>query len=750
MAIQDFGSFLPSDSVPGGTGGGNLSTTTTDLVNTIVNDAGTNAALNLATLPAPGTNKAGLLSPVEKKKIAEEHGIYKVADDAAKTTLGTGWGAIQEGNLAYQLDSNVLYQWDGAQFVKLDIGFERHVNAFCEGCDPTGGTVSNAKFIAAFTKAKTEGVPLYFPAGTYDLTGITTQDVTGEVEVFGEGLLSTKIIGTGELFRLKDASSFRATGIHFDGFDVVAKTEANAVYKSIDIAFCKFSNITHAALGGQVNFIIKSWENLKFCHNDCQDFGAPGTTDSTCVVAMQGSDPAFANFSYSNIITNNYLKGIGSATQDGFVAGFYIATHEESKDSFSLVAQNTIRELTNNSLSSLNGIIILGSRANITGNNIDRLIPTNAATVDCEGIYVKTRHGVISNNILTNAGGREACIAIKGMDRDEPYTTGQSPRSHDIMVANNQIYQDAAVTTGYRTIGIYTTVSGCVFRGNHIEGTQRGIAVSNGFATANGNINTEISNNTMRKLFCHEGAGGAVYGIDISNPQDVRAYGNKIYEADASAGALAYGFNVTNQGGQTAKKLQLENNHVEGLVAGNTRAFAFSIVGTMEELDMRHNYADGAAFAMICNGDANISLIRGVGNESGPNIVNATLGFEGFYFPTTVPKDTGGYWIQYRNIIEGLGRFKRSTNNLAAQSGEEIIIVATHNINLPAAPADGTRVIFVPATGDWSTNGGDITPGAGDTINGSATLSGSGVVLQNTNVATVVYDAANTNWLVFG
>ncbi len=93
----------------------------------------------------------------------------------------------------------------------------------------------------------------------------------------------------------------------------------------------------------------------------------------------------------------------------------------------------------------------------------------------------------------------------------------------------------------------------------------------------------------------------------------------------------------------------------------------------------------------------------------------------------------------------GISDWVRSTPGMTAEAGDRIVIQDGHTINLPAAPADLAEVLFLPGNTppDWSTLTGSFSPDAAHTIG-----AGQVNVPGDSEVVRLVYDLANTNWVV--
>lgn len=169
----------------------------------------------------------------------------------------------------------------------------------------------------------------------------------------------------------------------------------------------------------------------------------------------------------------------------------------------SIVSENYINNIIGKGTES-HGILIAGSRAIVDKNIIEKIDTRKPTNTGCEGIYLKCHHGVISDNILHDAGKTEGAIIVKGVTQHD---TGKDPYGYGNRITGNRINysENYLKATDYKAAAITISCSDTSVTNNHIENAAWGI-ISGTRSTSNISIgHNQIYNARVGgiKLYIH-------------------------------------------------------------------------------------------------------------------------------------------------------------------------------------------------------------------------------------------------------
>ena len=307
----------------------------------------------------------------------------------------TATGATTKGArlTSSELDGNFLHLLDrGAVSVK-DFG-----------AVGDGVTNDNAAVADAMADAMTAGQALYFPNGTYLLTGWTQFAVTSDLTLFAH--FDATLKGTSSL-RLLDPQNgrIRLSGLKFDTWEYVVQTGADTTYTTptIHVQRCWFTS---------VNFPI---DHQRPCTEPIIEFNRIDTYRNGIRIGQNtyADQDKWANH---RIVGNRFKDGVQTSASDAYA------------------------------------ILVYGKQAVISDNVVDTV--TGASTSGAFGIYGKLRYSVISCNTITAIGTAGTSTDIRGiiLKGAAANDTANGVQGFSNVVSDNVVYGDGSKTIGI-TIG---------------------------------------------------------------------------------------------------------------------------------------------------------------------------------------------------------------------------------------------------------------------------------------------------------
>lgn len=404
-------------------------------------------------------------------------------------------------------------------------------------------------FEAAMAAAVAQNKTLYFPGGTYNLSAISADTVSGVLRMVGESRESVTLVGpsNGRLVLFEPGSSCYIKGITFDTWENVLqlKPTSGIEYGTFSIEDCKFNKVVISPIHAVNVDVIRE---LRFNRNTCTNAGYLYQIYGGGIVVK-------ADNVLSAFITENEIDTVGGSGIGGQKYGIYVGGITDDPKTSSIIKGNRVYNVRNSGLEDCCGILSYGRSSHITDNSINMVLSSNASNVDQEGIYTKCSYSIISNNTLINAGGREGCIVNKGGTKGVPVTTDS--HGNDNIISNNTILVDDG--RSIRSLGIYSQQEGTQIFNNIIEGTIQGISIVTPCK------NSEIAHNKIINLSGIVGQN--TVGIFADTPEDVSINNNLIKNVGNGAPATVYGINVFVPAATHISGVQITNNTIHDLNA---------------------------------------------------------------------------------------------------------------------------------------------------------------------------------------
>lgn len=396
------------------------------------------------------------------------------------------------------------------------------------------GVADHAALSAAINVCAARSCPLYFTANVV-APAWTRKVLNSTLTIYGNNY--TLFTDGNDVFDLNNSSSIYIYDVEFNQCGVIFSLNSANNYENIVFENCQFIDTGSMCLGGCLDLDFINVKNCIFS----------GTVGEAVI--------DLSSYIKSAYIVNNKFLNISSTTSVLQVLNFgKTQIADQPLTGNYIVNGNVFDTITSNgsTLGELHAIIVYGERAVISNNiikDIDR--PLSRQSGGVEGIYTKIVSGVISNNVLINAGfsngNKGAMINVKGFDLGNVAETNGA----NIAVVGNSLYS----TNSEARNGIRCEASNVTITSNTLTGIngQHAIALSWPFDE---NKNAVISDNVI-----------SIPNITVAHiwincsGENIKIVDNSLDKNQSSGafnGILVTGANRT----ETLKNISISNNNI--------------------------------------------------------------------------------------------------------------------------------------------------------------------------------------------
>lgn len=349
-----------------------------------------------------------------------------------------------------------------------------NINIMNYGAKADGTTSDQDAFVKAFDAAGQAGLPLYLPAGTYNLAGLTIWSAPYNVTIYGDGAGKTILEDVVEI-----QFNANATLSNFS----ITKSAGDFIYiNPTSPAKVSVTNVDCKGIMGDTT--------TSFIYGDIIQTPVDLTVTGCKVTDVNRAVCIYGNVS-SATITDCDFENLGSATAQ-YASGVFLGNNEGTKANNVLIQNNVIKNLytyvspdtdDDSQYSRAYGILVYGTKnIEISGNHVENVMGGNAHS----GIYTKAPEAKILNNEVIDAGDGGGSIINKAL-----VTT-------DYEVKGNTIRVDKVPLGGSIFNCIYFCGTNIDIENNDIELFARGIGIE--FEKLDGSVGLKsatIKNNTI-------------------------------------------------------------------------------------------------------------------------------------------------------------------------------------------------------------------------------------------------------------
>jgi hypothetical protein len=325
------------------------------------------------------------------------------------------------------------------------------VNVMDYGAAGDGVANDTAAVLAAMI-AVPAGGRLYFPKGTYLLSTWSVRTQATAIWMFGDGIGSSIIKGTGSASFVSMTANLRCSDLTFDTWSTAI--DFSAVASVLDKVVIE-------------NIEIKTYNRAIYGNSATAAVGVRNMAVRNCQITTGTSYAIFINLAVMDHVTI-HKNTIKTCVQRGIDLGNNSLVFADDRGQY-VIEGNVIDGVTGANQSAI-GMDVFGWRAVISGNIVSNVTRTSGSQ-DNVGIYTKCRYAVVTNNVLVDAGQGEAMMNIKGGARNE---TVAQPYGFSVIVTGNQILDTQTAPTlagGSRTTnGIKIATSEVLVANNTITG----------------------------------------------------------------------------------------------------------------------------------------------------------------------------------------------------------------------------------------------------------------------------------------
>lgn len=363
----------------------------------------------------------------------------------------------------------------------------------------TGNGTSNdsTAFKNAYNAAQSQNLPLYLPAGTYNLNNLTIWSNTTSVTIFGDGAEKTFLKNCGEIhfnynITLSDFSIIESAAYVIY---LVPKTEVTVNIKNV-----KFIGVDNAVESA-----------FFYCSNN--DYSIKSVTIDNCYVTNANRAIALYTNVQNCTITNCTFENLGYATAD-FASGIILGVDGLKTASNVLISGNTIKNLKTypsadsddeDLISRAYGILVYGEKnIVISYNHIENIVGGSAHT----GIYTKSAEAQILYNEIINCGDGSGASGAAIINKKDATT--------NYVIRGNKITINTTPAGTQNFECIYFKGTNVLIEDNIINMTVDGIAIeiSNSYGIDSAVIrNNSITTNGYYSIYLNKAYGN----ISISN-----------------------------------------------------------------------------------------------------------------------------------------------------------------------------------------------------------------------------------------
>jgi hypothetical protein len=283
------------------------------------------------------------------------------------------------------------------------------VSVLSYDADPTGTRDSLTAITLAFNAAATAGVPLYFPAGTYQLSNAITASATPPA-IIGDGSSSTIIENTGDdttaMFVLALSCPMEMRGIKFlgTGDPVTYNSEIKLTGGGSLYDVIVSGSLAPVAMNLVSNFSVStSWEvdNCKFDSFGLQQFGF-GQTLSARITNTISTNGIGCNDLAQVIFENVTVGGVGVSVTSGIGIGG--ADYVSLVNCLILPGTNVSGE-GGIAIDTRSAISVRNCRSDASANNGFYISSTRAEYVNCIATNCTNGFNLEQTSSLTEFGG---------------------------------------------------------------------------------------------------------------------------------------------------------------------------------------------------------------------------------------------------------------------------------------------------------------------------------------------------------
>lgn len=527
----------------------------------------------------------------------------KVVDDVAAMKALTG---LANGNIVMTLSYDSTHPGIGANVYRYTTGSGTEDGGFFftatgmgsggfEAVDQTvadvtkfgavgdGVTDDTAEVKAAIRASQALNIPTIFPLGTYSLSTWTSEVLTDDIRIDGEGATLVGVSGQ-NFIAIPNGISVDLQSLKFQTWLApIFLQDSASSHESVIVRQCTFSScfaaLTDTSEGG-----VESVDKVVFADNEVSNCSRGLFIRPSNIVLAIVADNTFKSISHTSStsaiclsgntwettgqirVLNNYIESVASSASD-------LDTH---------------------------GVLAYGENVQIVGNTVKNV--TNGNNGDnAEGIYIKVKKGVIANNLLIDAG-TQSYIHCKG--NPSPGADGE-----DLIVYGNHCEQ---VSTTYGYTGIWVERSRSQVFANRIKGTQRGIEIAGG--------DHKVFFNHMDALSTPvgKGTGTAIHSQSLSTGAgNVMICNNTVNGISVADSTAVYGIYVRGIAGSTTQRIRVSGNILRGLSSPTNSEWGvtFQADAAMSDVVVSENCFDDMQSGIHSTNQANLSNVRMRGNS---------------------------------------------------------------------------------------------------------------------------------------
>jgi hypothetical protein len=558
------------------------------------------------------------------------------------------------------------------------------------GCTGDGTTSDTAAFKKALDRTPAGGT-LNIPPGTYNLAAWVAVGISKSINIAGQSADSVTLTGpnlTTNFINITTPNIVRIRGVTFNTWqNVVNGNNSTTTIDEVTIENCVATSVV-SLLTAQ---------------------GVSPAKITKVRIKENKITPTIRGVFITSIFDDCIIQGNEVNTGEwGFVLGTDVYASQDNWKR-AIITDNYIHDLLEVTVEA-KGILVYGKEAIISRNRIVNIDTNASPKEDCEGIYTKVRHGIVSDNILIDAGRHQGAIAIKG----RPRGVTSAPQGWGMEVRGNRIEFTSAYTD--ETLGIAIAASDVLVEGNYLQGVT-GIAASPSLGgdiylvDASGSVYEDvmIRNNHIRDSKC-------AYPINIrqETTRNISITGNHII--DPVAATTMYAINLDAEGDWD--DITVSGNHVNGATGSASRGVNLNVDATMtvKNVVIDGNIISDVDYGLATAGTGTLTGVIVTGNQfqnidtfavsNASGIVDSAMVFTG-----NIANDRGVSLgsvvdlIDSGNVWNGLPVNDSKTYDVkafGAVGNDTADDTAAIQAAIDAVPAAGGTVYFPPGSYDIS------------------------------------------------